>query len=82
MMMLVIIYHMLNDDTDFCPNNCEQVIHPPKQKPITLILENTFQFLSEQGTDEPIVLQLNQQLSASHLFFLKYSIVIFYNLAQ
>lgn len=30
-MMLVSIYHMLTDDTDFCPNDYEQVVHPPKQ---------------------------------------------------
>lgn len=63
-MMLVSIYHMLTDDTDFCPNDYEQVIHPPKQKPVILTLKTTLQFLREQGADESILLQLSQQLSA------------------
>lgn len=49
---------------DFYPNDYEQVIHPPKQKPVRFTLENTPQFLREQGADESILLQLNQQLSA------------------
>ena len=64
-MMLVSIYHMLAGDTDFCPNDYEQVIQPPKQKPVVLTLETTLQFLREQGADESILLQLNQQLSAN-----------------
>lgn len=63
-MMLVSIYHMLSNDMDFCPNDYEQVIHPSKQKPVIFTLENTLQFLREQGADESILLQLNQQLSA------------------
>lgn len=63
-MMLVSIYHMLANDTDFCPNDYEQVVNPPKQKPVVLTLETTLQFLREQGADESILLQLNQQLSS------------------
>ena len=63
-MMLTCIYHMLTEGKDFHPNDYEAVIHPPKQKPVVLNLDNTLQFLREQGAD-PETLKLIQQQCAA-----------------
>lgn len=65
-MMLVSIYHMLTNDTDFYPNDYDLLIHPPKQKPVILTLETTLQFLREQGAD-PETLKLIQQQCAAQV---------------
>lgn len=63
-MMLTCIYHMLTENKDFHPNDYEAVIHPPKQKSVVLNLDNTLQFLREQGAD-PETLKLIQQQCAT-----------------
>ena len=60
-MMLTSIYHMLSDNEDFHPDDYEATVHPPKQKPVVLTLNNTLQFLREQGADPEILKQLEQQ---------------------
>lgn len=63
-MMLISIYHMLSDNEDFHPDDYEATVNPPKQKPILLTLDNTLQFLREQGAD-PATLKLIQQPCAT-----------------
>ena len=63
-MMLTSIYHMLSDNEDFHPDDYEATINPPKQKPVVLTLDNTLQFLREQGAD-PETLKLLQQQCAT-----------------
>ncbi len=63
-MMLTCIYHMLSEEMDFHPDDYEAVIHPPMQKSIVLNLDNTLQFLREQGAD-PEALKLIQQQCAT-----------------
>ena len=63
-MILTCIYHMLTEEKDFCPNNYEAVIHPPKQKAVVLNLDNTLQFLREQGTDPETIKLIQQQCAA------------------
>ena len=63
-MMLTCIYHMLTEEKDFCPNDYEAVIHPPKQKSVVLNLDNTLQFLREQGADPETIKLIQQQCSA------------------
>lgn len=60
-MMLTSIYHMLSNNEDFHPDDYEATVHPPKQKPVVLTLDNTLQFLREQGADPEILNQLEQQ---------------------
>lgn len=64
-MMLTSIYHMLSGDKDFLPDDYDAVIHPQKQKPVLLNLDNTLQFLREQGAD-PETLKLIQQQCSAH----------------
>ena len=48
--ILASIYHMLSDNEDFPPDDYyEAAINLLKQKPVILTLDNTFQFLREQG---------------------------------
>ena len=63
-MMLTSIYHMLSDNEDFHPDDYEATVNPPKQKPVILTLDNTLQFLREQGAD-PETLKLIQQQCAA-----------------
>jgi len=55
---------MITENKDFHPNDYEAVIHPPKQKSVVLNLDNTRQFLREQGAD-PETLKLIQQQCAT-----------------
>ena len=61
---LTCIYHMLTEGKNFHPKDYEAVIYPPKQKPVVLNLDNTLQFLREQGAD-PETLKLIQQQCAA-----------------
>lgn len=63
-MMLTSIYHMLSDNEDFHPDDYEATVHPSKQKPVILTLNNTLQFLREQGA-APETLKLIQQQCAA-----------------
>lgn len=63
-MMLESIYHMLSRGTDFCPCDYEAVVHPTKQKPVVLNLENAIGFLREQGADEATLTLIRQQISS------------------
>lgn len=63
-MMLTSIYHMLSDNEDFHPDDYEATVHPQKQKPVVLTLDNTLQFLREQGAD-PETLKLIQRQCAA-----------------
>jgi len=63
-MMLTRIYYMLTEDKDFHPNDYEVVIHPPKQKSVVLNLDNTLQFLREQGADPETIKLIQQQCAA------------------
>lgn len=63
-MMLTTIYHMLSDNEDFHPDDYEATVHPPKQKPVVLTLDNTLQFLRELRAD-PETLKLIQQQCAA-----------------
>lgn len=63
-MMLACIYHMLSEEMDFHPDDYEAAIHPPKQKSVVLNLDNTLQFLREQGAN-PEILKLIQQQCAT-----------------
>lgn len=58
-MMLTSIYHMLSNNEDFHPDDYEATVNPPKQKPVILTLDNTLQFLREQGAN-PETLKLIQ----------------------
>lgn len=59
-MMLTSIYHMLVNNEDFHPGDYEAVVHPQKPQKVVLTLDNTLQFLREQGAD-PETLKLIQQ---------------------
>lgn len=63
-MMLACIYHMLSEEMDFHPDDYEAAIHPPKHKSVVLNLDNTLQFLREQGAN-PEILKLIQQQCAT-----------------
>ena len=63
-MMLTSIYHMLSNDEDFHPDDYEATVNPPKQKSVVLTIDNTLQFLREQGVD-PETLKLIQQQCAA-----------------
>lgn len=63
-MMLVSIYHMLSDNKDFQPDDYEATVHPPKQNPVFLTLDNTLQFLREQGADTETLKLIEQQCTA------------------
>lgn len=61
-MMLIAIYHIIKDDTNFNPVDYEAVVHP--QKPVVtpkLTVENVLQFLQEQGADESAIHMLKSQ---------------------
>jgi hypothetical protein len=55
---------MLTEEKDFCPNDYEAVIQPPKQKAVVLNLDNTLQFLREQGADPETIKLIQQQCAA------------------
>lgn len=65
--MLTSIYHMLSDNEDFHPDDYEATINPPKQKPVVLTLDNTLQFLREQGADPETLKLIQQQCVAQFL---------------
>lgn len=61
-MMLVSIYHMIKDDTDFMPSDYDAVVHPTKSlKTKQFTVENVLQFLKEQGADESALSLLKKQ---------------------
>lgn len=64
-MMLTCIYHMLMKEKDFHPDDYEAVIHPKKQTSVVLNLENTLQFLKEQGADSETIKLIQQQCAAT-----------------
>lgn len=63
-MMLTGIYHMLSENEDFHPDDYEATGNPPKQKPVILTLDNTIQFLREQGADPETLKLIQQQYAA------------------
>lgn len=62
-MMLTSIYHILSNNEDFHPDDYEATVHPRKPEKVALTLDNTLQFLREQGAD-PETLKLIQQQCA------------------
>ena len=60
-MMLTSIYLMLSDNEDFQPDDYEATVHPQK---VALTLENTLQFLREQGADLETLKLIQQQCAA------------------
>lgn len=58
---------MLSDNEDFHPDDYEATINPPKQKPVVLTLDNTLQFLREQGADPETLKLIQQQCVAQFL---------------
>ena len=65
--MLTSIYHMLSKNENFHPDDYEATINPPKQKPVVLTLDNTLQFLREQGADPETLKLIQQQCVAQFL---------------
>ena len=65
-MMLASIYHMLSDGEDFHPDDYEAIVNPPKQKTVLLTLDNTLQFLREQGADPETLKLIQQQCAAQN----------------
>ena len=63
-MMLTSIYHMLSNEEDFHPDDYEATVNPSKQKPVIFTIENTIQFLREQGVDPETLKLIQQQCSA------------------
>lgn len=63
-MMLTCIFHMLANNEDFQPDDYEATVNPPKQKPVILTLNNTLQFLKEQGADPETLKLIQQQCTA------------------
>jgi len=62
-MMLTSIYHMVQDNEEFHPDDYEAIIHPSKPIKVILTIDNVMQFLGEQGAD-PETLKLLQQQCA------------------
>ncbi len=60
--MLVSIYHMIRDDSDFLPVDHEQTV-VQRQKNNELDLEKVIAFLGEQGVDGDIIRQVESQCS-------------------
>ena len=52
------------NNEDFHPDDYEATVNPPKQKPVMLTLDNTLQFLREQGADPETLKLIQQQCSA------------------
>ena len=63
-MMLTSIYNMLSKKEDFRPDDYEATVNPPKQKPVVLTIENTIQFLREQGIVPETLKFIQQQCVA------------------
>jgi transposase len=63
-MMLTSIYHMLSNEEDFHPDDYEATVNLSKQKPVIFTIENTIQFLREQGVDPETLKLIQQQCSA------------------
>lgn len=63
-MMLTSIYHMLSKGVDFHPDDYEATVNPKKQKTVILTIENTLQFLREQGVDPETIKLIQQQCAA------------------
>lgn len=48
-MMLICIYHMIRDDSDFCPSDYEELMNPKPKKPKAYTIEGAIKLLSENG---------------------------------
>lgn len=55
---------MLSNEEDFHPDDYEATVNPSKQKPVIFTIENTIQFLREQGVDPETLKLIQQQCSA------------------
>lgn len=55
---------MLSNNEDFQPDAYETTVHPQKPQKVALTLENTLQFLREQGADSEILKLIQQQCVA------------------
>lgn len=64
-MMLTSIYHMIEDNEEFHPDDYEAIIHPSKPVKVTLTLDNVMQFLGEQGADPETLKLIQQQCAVS-----------------
>lgn len=60
--MLVAIYHMIRDDSDFCPVDHDKVIKNTK-KTTELELNNIIAFLKAQGADDNTIRLIEAQCS-------------------
>ena len=63
-MLFTSIYHMLSKSENFHPDDYEATVNPKKQKPVILTLNNTLQFLREQGADPETLKLIQQQCTA------------------
>lgn len=64
-MMLISIYHMIQNNEEFHPDDYEAVVRPSKPVKVTLTLDNVLQFLREQGAEIETIKQLQQQCAVS-----------------
>jgi transposase len=62
-MMLTSIYHMIQNNEEFCPDDYEAIIHPSKPVKVTFTIDNVLQFLGEQGADPETLKLLQQQIA-------------------
>lgn len=60
-MMLTSIYHMIQNNEEWKPDDYEAIIRPTKPVKVTLTLDNVMQFLGEQGANPETIKLLQQQ---------------------
>ncbi|MGN6711778.1 IS110 family transposase, partial [Anaerocolumna jejuensis] len=63
-MMLTSIYHMIQGNEEFHPDDYEAVVRPSKPVKVTLTFDNVLQFLREQGAETETLKLLQQQCAA------------------
>lgn len=61
-MMLIAIYHIIKDNTEFKPVDYDEIVNPkPKNSTPKMTVENVLRFLQEQGADEQALRLLQKQ---------------------
>lgn len=64
-MMLTSIYHMIQNNEEFHPDDYEAVVRPSKPVKVKLTFDNVLQFLREQGAETETLKLLQQQCAAN-----------------
>lgn len=60
--MLIAIYHIIQDDAEFKPNDYDEIVNPkPSNNVPKMTVENVLWFLQEQGADEQALQILKKQ---------------------